>query len=583
MASQVALYTGLSGLNANARSLDVIGNNIANVNTNGFKSSRLTFQNVFSRTVGIGSPPSTELGGTNPYQVGLGVAIAGTQRNTSGGTVTATGNATDMAVEGEGYFVLERGQSQVFTRAGNFQRDSANVLTTIAGDRVQGFGVDEDFNLVPGTLSDISIPIGALTIAQATRNVAFAGNLNAGGDAATAGSVTRLLAAPDTGFSLITGATVPPTAPSVLEPTSLLTEIADPDSATTPMFADGQTLRLAGARKGTTTMPTADLAITAATTVQQLLDFLATAMGIDTTLTNPSGPAPGAALDPLTGQIAITGNIGLENDLDIDSTDLRLLDSAGAVIAQPLLAAKDADATGESARTTFLAYDSLGQQFQLDLTMVLESKGDTGTVWRWFAESPDAPAGTSPLIGTGTTTFDSFGRLVSGGTIALQVDRTGTGAVTPAALNLLLADGADGVSALADVTSTLASTAQDGAPTGTLESFGVGPDGVVSGTFSNGLTRTIAQIALATFANPAGLVDDGSNLFTVGANSGTAVIGAPGSGQAGRILGGTIELSNVDLGQEFTNLILATTGYSASSRVIRTADELMQQLLVLGR
>lgn len=582
MASQVAMFTGLSGLNANARSLDVIGNNIANVNTTAFKSSRLMFQNVFSRTVGIGSPPSAEVGGTNPYQVGLGVNIAGTQRDMSGGTVTSTGSSTDLAIEGEGMFIVQRGNARSYTRAGNFQQDEQGTLTTLAGDRLQGFGVDDEFNVVPGTLGDINIPLGALTIAQATRNTWFTGNLNAGGAASTTGSSVRLLASADDGFSLITGATTPPTAPNVVEPTSLMTELADPDSATTPLFAAGQTLRMTGARKGSAALAQSELPITAATTVQDLMSFLSRALGIDTTLASPSGPPPGVALDTLTGELTITGNIGVENDIDLDPADLRLLDAAGAVLSQPFVPIDDTEANGESARTTFLAFDSLGQQVQVDLTMVLESKGDTGTTWRWFAESPDH-AGPGSLIATGQTAFDSFGRLITGGTIPIQINRAGSGAATPMAFTINLSDGTDGVSALADVSSTLAATAHDGAPTGTLEAFGVGQDGTIQGTFSNGLTRTLGQIALATFSNPAGLVDNGSNLYQTGANSGEAVIAPPTTGQAGRILGGTLELSNVDLGREFTSLILATTGYSASSRVIRTADELMQQLLVLGR
>ncbi len=582
MASQVAMFTGLSGLNANARSLDVIGNNIANVNTTAFKSSRLMFQNVFSRTIGIGSPPSSELGGTNPFQVGLGVSLSGTQRDMSGGTVTATGSATDLAVEGEGMFVVQRGTSRSYTRAGNFQQDAQGTLTTLGGDRLQGFGVDDEFNIVPGTLGDINVPLGALTIAQATRNTWFTGNLNAGGAAATTGSSTRLMTDADSGFSLITGATVLPTAPNVLESTSLMTELADPASATTPLFAAGQTLRMTGARKGSASLADSELPITAATTVRDLMSFLSTALGIDATLTNPTGPAPGVAVNTLTGEVTITGNIGTESDIDLDAADFRLLDANGAVLSQPFVPVKDAEANGESARTTFLAFDSLGQQVQVDLTMVLEAKSNTGTTWRWIAESPDH-AGPSPLVATGQAVFDSFGRLVSGGSIPLQIDRAGTGAVTPMAFTVHLSDGADGVSALADVSSTLAATAQDGAPTGSLEAFGVGMDGTIQGTFSNGLTRTLGQIALATFSNPAGLVDNGSNLFQSGANSGEAVIAAPLTGQAGRVLGGTLELSNVDLGREFTSLILATTGYSASSRVIRTADELMQQLLVLGR
>ena len=141
----------------------------------------------------------------------------------------------------------------------------------------------------------------------------------------------------------------------------------------------------------------------------------------------------------------------------------------------------------------------------------------------------------------------------------------------------------DSVTSLDSNTSSLAATYQDGAPRGTLASYSVGTNGIITGAFTNGLTRTVGQVALATFANPEGLVDIGSNLFTNGPNSGTPVVGEPLSLGAGKVVGGALELSNVDLSQEFINLILASTGYSASSRVITTTDQLMQQLLVLGR
>jgi flagellar hook protein FlgE len=111
----------------------------------------------------------------------------------------------------------------------------------------------------------------------------------------------------------------------------------------------------------------------------------------------------------------------------------------------------------------------------------------------------------------------------------------------------------------------------------------VGEDGVITGGFSNGLTRTIGQIIIATFTNPEGLIDAGNNLFAVGPNSGTALITTPGNFGTGRMIGGALEQSNVDLGQEFINLVLTQTGYSAATRVIQTTDELIQQLLVLGR
>jgi len=228
MASTTALFTGLSGLNAHARSIDVIGNNIANINTTAYKSSRLVFSDLLSRNLSLGSPPETASGGTNPSQIGLGVAVAGTQRDFSNGTLQATGNPQDLAIDGKGFFVVERGSDQLFTRAGEFRRDQNSDLTTIFGDRLLGFGVDDQFAIQEGTLVPINIPLGSLTIAEATTQVRISGNLNANGDLPTRGSSIRLGGTDSTGLSLISTATVPPTDPSVLEAISLLNEIEDP-------------------------------------------------------------------------------------------------------------------------------------------------------------------------------------------------------------------------------------------------------------------------------------------------------------------------------------------------------------------
>jgi len=131
--------------------------------------------------------------------------------------------------------------------------------------------------------------------------------------------------------------------------------------------------------------------------------------------------------------------------------------------------------------------------------------------------------------------------------------------------------------------STLAATYQDGSPLGVLSTFSVSTDGLIIGGFSNGLSRTIGQVAIATFTNPEGLVDTGDNLFQTGPNSGNALITTPLDFGTGRMIGGALELSNVDLSAEFINTILTSTGYSASSRVITIADELLQELLLIGR
>jgi flagellar hook protein FlgE len=584
MATTTALYTGLSGLNAGSRGLEVIGNNIANVNTPAFKSSRVNFQDAFYRTINPGSVPGDSTGGTNPYQVGHGVTVAGTQRDHRQGTISATGNPNDLAIDGDGFFIVSEGEQPLYTRAGNFTLDAEQVLVNPNGLRLQGYAADEDFNIELGAIGDLHIPIGALTIAEATQNVAFRGNLNAGGDVPTRGSLVNLQGSDDEGLGLIAGATIPPGPGNVLEPTSLLVEIETPDDpgSGTAQFAAGQFIELQNAVKGGATVPTAQFAIEAASTVQDLMNFLAEALGIQPGAgLNPDGSTPGVALDTQNGVISIIGNAGTINDLDLtDALNQRASD--GSLMGRPFFTDKQASADGESVRTTFLAYDSLGATLEVSLGMVLDSKSDAGTTWRYFVDSPDD---TDPgiALSTGTIAFDTSGGLLTTDPISIQVDREGTGAATPQTVSLILADGDSRVTALADDTSALAASASDGSPIGTLQSFSIQSDGTILGSFTNSILRPLGRLAVATFTNAPGLIDLGSNIFRTGGNSGEAVVNPPGTLGAGDIAAGALELSNVDLGEEFTKMILTSTGYSASSRVIRTADELLQQLLVLGR
>ena len=583
--STTAMLTGLSGLSVHSRWTDVAGNNIANSSTTAFKSSRLQFENVFSRTLSIGSPPGTSTGGTNPYQVGLGVAISGTQRDMSGGSVNATGDARDLAVDGRGFFVVEQAGETFYTRDGAFRQDEQNNLVNINGARLKGYGVDENYNIVPGALTDVNIPLGALTLAEPTRNVAFTGNLNADGDISFGGAQVSIGGTATAGFAAVPGATPPPAPGNRVEAATLLTDIEDPllPGTGARAFAAGQSIELRGAEKGGALVSPAQLVIDATTTIQQFMDFLNGALGLqDTGAPSPDGGTPGVTLDPVAGLVNVTGNSGTANDLTIESADLRLLDETGIVTRLPMVTEKTAAASGESVRTTFIAYDSLGTPIELDLALTLEAKTETGTTWRWYAESPedsDLALGT----GTGLSSFDTEGQLVTQVPPTISVDRAGTGAVSPLVFALNFTGDSGAVTALTDLTSEIAATSRDGAPLGTLTAFGIGQDGTVTGTFSNGLSRTLGQVALATFANAEGLVDNGANLFSGGPNSGGAVVTPPGTLGAGQLISGALEQSNVDLGQEFIGLILAQTGYSASSRVIRTADEMLQQLLTLGR
>lgn len=579
MASTVAMFTALSGLNANSRSLDVIGNNIANVNTTAYKSNRMLFSTQFSRNLSIGTAPGDVNGGTNPGQVGLGVRIAGTQRDFSGGTISASGDARDLAIEGSGFFIVNRGGGRdAYTRAGAFRLNAENDLTTIEGYRVRGYAVDANFNVNRGSLVDLNIPVGTLTLSEATENVRFSGNLNAGGTPGTAGSIISLDA-----MAVAAGATVPPTAPNVVETTSLVSELELGANPGTALFPVGSQIRLTQAQKGTKILPTETLTVTATTTVQDVMDFFANAMGIDRTSgANPDTNVPGVSLDPATGVMRIVGNIGTTNDIALDPSDIEVLDSTGAVINRPLTPNKTTTANGESVRTTFVTYDSLGNPVSVDITAVLSSKTANGTTWQYFVDS--ANPGDGPLsVGAGTVSFDSFGQIQGDGDLTITLDRTGTGAVSPMQVTLDFRSEAGSVTALTDQTSTLAATFQDGTPLGTLASYAVGADGIIVGAFTNGLSRVVGQVAVATFSNPEGLVDEGNNVFVPGPNSGTPVVSGPLEFSAGRVVGGALELSNVDLSQEFINMILASTGYSASSRVITTSEQLFQQLLVLGR
>jgi flagellar hook protein FlgE len=586
MASTTALFTGLGGLNVNARQLEVIGNNISNVNTTAYKSNRMLFSSAFNRTLSLGTGPTANSGGRNPGQVGLGVTMAGTQRNFNNGAIAPTGINTDLAIEGEGFFIVERNQEQFFTRAGSFQLNSNNDLVTISGDRVQGFEIDDEFNIIDGQLEDLNIPLGTLTIAEATSNVRFNGNLNADGEVATAGSLNRFAALTTGGGAAAAAGT-------------LLTALDG------PLFAVDDVITLSGGERGQKVAPDASFIVTATTTLADFGDFMMQAMGIvpsggaDAADPTFPGPEPGGFAVNGSGQMELTGNWGELNDIDLEASDFTVVDSAGVAKTNPFIPTKVSDATGESVRTTFIVYDSLGTELQIDMTMVLGYRDGNGTHWRSFLHSGDdtdlalhletgdrgatVPPFASEL--TPMVSFDNFGQISSIPQVNIELDRTNTGALDPMQIALQFEQEADAVSALSDSggNSVIAAVYQDGSPLGTLSSFSVGEDGIITGGFTNGLTQTIGQVAVAKFTNDEGLVDAGNNLFRMGPNSGTALVTEPLNFGTGRVIGGALEQANVDLSSEFTNMILTSTGYSASSRVINTTNELIQQLLVLGR
>lgn len=566
MGLTTAMFTGLSGLNTNQFRIDTVGDNIANVNTTAFKGNRAMFENQFSIMLSAGTGPSGTSGGTNPSQIGQGSALGSVQRNFQAGSIETTGVPTDLAIEGDGFFVLRTPESdQAFTRDGTFALSSRNMLVSADGFYVQGYGVDNDFNIVTSRLTDLEIPVGALTTARATSEAVLDGNLNASGLLATQGTILHSQA-------LEQGPGAPATA------STLLTELYDPATPAAPLFAEDDVITLSDVRVGGRQVPQQTFTVTATSTLGDFLTFLQNAAGINT---DPDlGGAPGITVSdtdpPGVGVIVIEGNPGQDNALDIVMASIR---SSNPNFSTPFMFTQVQEANGDSVYTSFIAYDSLGTPVHVNLTMTLVEKTNGGVTWRFQAVSYD-DTDTSPVLGeTGTVTFDNDGRMLSVEGNNLTIDRANTGAVTPMSFELDFSR----VTGLTTQRSTLVMTTQNGFATGTLTNFSVGTNGVITGAFSNGLTRSLGQVALAKFTNPEGLVGGVNNLFFVGANSGQPLITTPETLGVGRVRGGALELSNVDLTREFIGLITASTGFSASGRVISTSNELLNELLLIAR
>ncbi|MDH3584898.1 MAG: flagellar hook-basal body complex protein, partial [Phycisphaerae bacterium] len=500
MSLTTAMHTGLTGMDVHTKQLDVIAHNITNINTTAFKSSRALFETQLSNNLSFGTAPSATTGGTNPSQIGLGVKFAGTQRNHTNGPIQPTGIGTDLAIEGSGFFALSQNGEKVYTRDGSFDLDANRNLVGFNGGIVQGYGVDNNFNIVPGVTGNINVPVGTLTLSEPTRNVDFAGNLNVSGPTAVNGSLSSTQALEDT----LGGA---------LAPATLLSQVGTAGSGVAS-FTTGDVLTVQGVEKGGKELGNYTFEVgptnttgsdTNGTTLQDLMTFLEGALGINK---DPViGDGAGIVLNG-ADELEIAGNFGVVNDINIQSADLV---STGA-INQPLLFNRQSAADGESVRTSFATYDSLGTAQTVDLTMVLIDKNATGSSWRYFGESLEdtdvsrvlesAPG----LGGTGTLDFDTFGQLTNVSNATLTLNRTNTGAVDPLSFTMDFAPAGDSLTALTDTSSTLAAIFQDGSPVGKLDSFSIGEDGVISGAFTNGQVRSLGQVALASFTNPEGLI-----------------------------------------------------------------------------
>ena len=406
-----SMASAISALRNHQTFMDVVSTNIANINTTAYKASRVTFQDLLSQSLNMGSAPTDATGGTNPVQVGLGMRLGGIDTIFTQGNPRATGQPRDLAIQGDGFFVVQKGQETYYTRDGVVDVGTDNTLVNPAtGMRILGWMADATGAVNSG------VPAGTITI--------------------------------------------------------------------------------------------------------------------------PYG----------NGEARATTKVTYQGNLDVES------DPADTVEA------------------TIPVYDSLGEVHALTLTF---TKTANAREWTWAVTAPTGVTVSNP---TGTTiTFGTDGAYASLATTTIDIAfGNGAAAMTGVTLDL------SAVTQLAKA-SDVGAANQDGLAAGTLIDFSVNEFGQVLGLYSNGMSRTVAQIALATFNNPAGLLRQGQNLFFPSPNSGTPSVGAPGDGTRGQVWSGYLEMSNVDLAREFTDMIIAQRGFQANSRVVTTSDEILQELVNLKR
>ncbi len=374
---------------------------------------------------------------------------------------------------------------------------------------------------------------------------------------------------------------------------TLLTDVLKRDGNVYQNAFQVGTLSYTG-RKGGRALGTKDFEITTTSTVQDLLDFIESASGIQSLQLDSQNPilasennipgetgslVPGGYIQ--NGSLRFVSNTGELNALEIDLAAFRIETDLGEVTTPNLGFGVVQEAAGQSAASDFIVYDSLGVPINVRVTATLENRTDEETIYRWYADSPDNQplSGTSVAVGTGLLQFDGNGNFVTATNDRIAIDRHGVPSVTPLQFDLDF----DLVSGLATLESSLAATRQDGSEPGVLNSFVVGENGTIRGVFSNGVTRDLGQLQLARFANPVGLEARGLNLFAKGINTGLPVQGAPGENGIGSIIGGALELSNTDIGRDLVELVLASTQYRGNSRVITTSQQLLDELLNLRR
>lgn len=460
-----SLYAGVSGLQNHQTRMDVIGNNISNVNTTGFKRGRVNFQDMISQQSQGAAKPTDELGGVNPKDIGLGMSIATIEQVFTQGNLQTTGVSTDVAIQGTGYFILKNGEESFYTRNGVFGVDANGTLVNPAnGMRVQGWMArelnGEQIVSTAATPTDLTIPVGSKDPAHETQNVLFSCNLN----------------------------------------------------KNTPEIQEGAT--------------PSEIAKGTWGTEQKIYDSFGNEHLLSVSFRRVVG-------NPNAWEATVNVD---ENNADYTQTRVGL-------------------GTTDGMQNTFIVeFDNMGM-----LRQVTDSNGNVSNPEGEIIVQASYTVPEAEPDEEGNATRQTFN--VNLGTIGSMKNT---------------------VTQSASKSSTKAYS-QDGYTLGYLDNFKIDSSGTITGVYSNGTNKTIGQIALASFTNDRGLEKKGDNTYAETNNSGQAAIGESGIAGKGSLLAGALEMSNVDLSEQMTDMIVTQRGFQSNAKTIQTADTLLETVLSLKR
>ncbi|MFC1692525.1 flagellar hook-basal body complex protein [Candidatus Latescibacterota bacterium] len=708
--SQRAMFTAVSGLRNQQVQLDVIANNVANASTMGYKRGRMTFEEGFTLMLQGASRPPGDQGGVNPLQIGNGSSVGSIDNIFVQGNLQSTGNQTDLALRGDGFFVVNDGNRDFYTRAGSFQWDSnGRLVIPFNGMKVQGRIADSAGVVSDGSpIGDIIVPFGTVDPAKTTSNVNFVGNLDA--DAQPVGNITKTdrlyskeivgnttdingLYANGNADLQITGMSPMSTTVTVLSSANaaglaktetytyvttdtgasskdfhnlddLIAEINSDFSAEylTAVLNDRGAIEFTnnGGANNVLTLSSVNSVLNKAMSLANGVvgdkttdEFSHVAVDTDelTTLRNSSGTDLGMALadviyvsgrvggveidsvegglvdpfevnvddgtgnsitfgdftyrvkdafditnvkgveiDPTTGALIINADGGLLNEITAANITTDAVNLGGG--AQVFDSVFDATvgnwgdvqkAEDVVHAASIRVFDSLGNAHTS--TVIFKKDVRLPNRWNWNITVPE-PAELSGGY-EGTVTFDSNGTLeaftYSQGASSYTFDsKTGASVPVDIVLNFGTIGLNDGITQYS-TSSTAIAKDQNGYSAGVLDNVTIDETGTITGLFTNGNSRIIAKLILSTFNNPSGLLKVGDNTFDVSGNSGLPIYGFAGKSIRATITPGAVELSNVDIAEEFTNMIIAQRSFQANARTVTTSDEVMQETVNMKR